>query len=161
LTKPAEAFVFSFTNSGIEWGWEGKKHFKFSQTLEMCIVEDLDGARIRGAQCSANFRWLKFGYNKININFLSGFGAAIRYADFMYSINNYIDFQPHLTALAIEPEFLFNERYSLFFRLPLLHFTYENISAYGPIRAGFISNIKIGISINFKGNRNSAPRSKQ
>jgi hypothetical protein len=153
FSSSAEAFVFSFINSGVEWGWEGKRHFKFSQALEMCKVEDFDGATFTGVKGSAYFRWLKLGHNKININFSSGLGLALRYADFMDHFDDMTSFEPHLTALAIEPEFLFNERYSLFLRFPLLHYTYDFWPIYGPIRAGFISNIKIGISINFKGQR--------
>lgn len=155
FTKPAEAFVFSFTNSGIEWGWKGKKHFKLSQALEMCRVEDFDGAIFTGVKGSAYFRWLKIGDNKINFYFSSGFGMALRYADFWDRFDDFTAFEPHLTALAIEPEFLFNDRYSLFLRFPLLHYTYDHWPIYGPIRAGFVSNIKIGISINFKGNKNN------
>lgn len=154
FTKPAEAFLFSFTNSGIEWGWEGKKHFKFSQALEMCRVEDFDGATFTGVKGSAYFRWLKIGCNKIDLNFSSGIGMALRYADFWDRFDDFTSFEPHLTALAIEPEFLFNERYSVFLRLPLLHYTYDHWPIYGPIRTGFISNFKIGISINFKGKKN-------
>jgi hypothetical protein len=148
--KPAESFVFSFTNSGIEWGWDGKKHFKFSQALEMCRVEDFDGASFIGVKGSAYFHWLKLGNNKINIHFSSGFGMALRLSDYWHRFDDFTSFEPHLTALAVEPEFLFNERYSLFLRFPLLHWTYD-YGIYGPIRAGFLSNIKIGISINFKG----------
>ncbi len=153
FSKPVDAFVFSFTNSGIEWGWEGKKHFKFSQALEVCRVEDFDGAIFTGVKGSAYFRWLKIGHDKVNLYFSSGFGMALRYADFWDRFDDFTSFEPHLTALAIEPEFLFNERYSLFLRFPLLHYTYD-YSIYGPIRAGFVSNIKIGISINFKGQKN-------
>jgi hypothetical protein len=158
FTKPVEAFVFSFTNKGIEWGWEGEKHFKFYQSLVLFRTSSIDGTRYNGANGSIYFRWLKLTHNNININFSSGFGILANRSDFIVDFNHYTDLCTHLTALAIEPEFLFNERYSLFLRLPVLQYSYYVWSAYGPIKAGFhVAHINVGISINFKGKKNIEP----
>jgi hypothetical protein len=156
FSSSAEAFVFSFTNSGIEWGWEGKKHFKVYQDLDIYIAENIQNARFSGIRSGVFFRWLQLGYNKINLNFSSGVNASIDNAYFTDDINSYTFFSPlNITALAVEPQFLFNKQYSIFLRFPLLSLSFDNWPIYGFIKAGFVSNIKIGISINFKGQENN------
>lgn len=158
FTKPAEAFVFSFTNKGIEWGWEGEKHFKFYQSIVVFRTSNIDKTKYFAAHGSMYFRWLKLTINSINLNFSSGLGMSVRKSDFSTGdFNDYTDLCPHLTALAIEPEFLFNERYSLFLRLPVLQCSEHGWSAYGQIQTGFIAHINVGISINFKGKKNIDP----
>lgn len=117
LLTLSSAIELALNSGGVEWGLEGKRHFKLLNSYEFYIVEN--ETMRKGFSTGLHFQWLNLRRDEFQLNFLSG--AFFRYYSAKYSNGKNYVYQYGLQVFDIEPELKINERMSIFIRKSIIN----------------------------------------